>query len=358
MKTIPLYLLALGLIVNADVHAADVEVQAATQATAQAAVDANRAAVAANAAARQAGEQARAAARVSVEAERHEGDATRAAERAERERERAARDQARAEAGKEREKKRLHREQFHKDEVPFALVRREDGNNYSFIRSVNSDANREIDRAKQSMKGEFIWFRHDGKSYVSNDPTVLARFKTALEPVNKIGADMRELGNRMREHGKVMSELGRQMHGFQMDEKSRSAINNLGREMGTLGRQQAYVSLDIARLNLQRGDAKDPGQKAKIQREIDDARGKLDGLQQQMRKLEADMKQMTRAIEDAHKPMEAIEKKMEEASKPMEALGKQMEALGEQQDAAWHAAEPAFKALFADAVASGKATAQ
>ncbi|HEY5799959.1 MAG TPA: hypothetical protein VIT92_07050 [Burkholderiaceae bacterium] len=342
MKTLTTLILALGLIVAADADAyaetrADTELQQ---------VDA-----AARDASREADIAARSAARAVADAARTAREAERAARDQTREVERAARDKSRE---AERAARDAHRAQFHNG-PRYALMRSDGEKNVGFF-NFGHRTSSSFDRFRTTVKGTYFYFQHDGKDYYTQDPAILARATDAFKEVDRVGAEMKEVGKKMSFHGKIMSDLGRKMKLSQPDEKTRNLMHSIGREMGTVGREQAYASIEVARLNMRRQDAKDEAQRAQIVKELDVQRAKLAELNQKMDKLQDTMSNATRQMEAAHKPMEDLGKQMEQAGKPMEEFGRQMGALGEKHDAAMHAAEPALKALAAEAVASGKAT--
>ena len=70
----------------------------------------------------------------------------------------------------------------------------------------------EIEKARKMAHGHFLWFRHDGKSYIVDDPAIVAQIEAMNKPMDDLGAQMRGLGEQMREVGKQQTEAGKQMH--------------------------------------------------------------------------------------------------------------------------------------------------
>ncbi|MEG0882738.1 MAG: hypothetical protein RSH52_15940 [Janthinobacterium sp.] len=94
----------------------------------------------------------------------------------------------------------------------------------------------QIKQLQRSLKGQFLWFRDQGKGYVTQDAALLARVRDAWKPSQQLGLQMSGLGKQMSEHGKAMGELGSKMgaHG--------AAQANVGArdvaQLQALGRQQ------------------------------------------------------------------------------------------------------------------------
>jgi beta-lactamase regulating signal transducer with metallopeptidase domain len=89
----------------------------------------------------------------------------------------------------------------------FAIV---DGNRNSVIADDEHgvfegswDDHGELDRVRTKVHGSFLWFEHDGKSYVISDPALVARVKALYAPQG-------ELAQREAELGRQQAELGRQ----------------------------------------------------------------------------------------------------------------------------------------------------
>lgn len=137
-----------------------------------------------------------------------------------------------------------------------------------------------VQRLKKTAKGDFLYFRHDGKAYVIEDAAVLARVDAAWLPMKKLGAQMDVYGKQMDQYGKVMDGYGRQMDalakqgaeneavasqmkalGKQMSEagKPMSALGKqmdaLGKEQGRVGREADQQVRDIIRDALGKGKA-------------------------------------------------------------------------------------------------------
>ena len=236
-------------------------------------------------------------------------------------------------------------------EDSFAIVRSSDQG----ARTVNRGGSDwdQVEQAKRSIAGDFIWFRRGGETYVIQDPPVVARANAAWEPVERLGKQMSLHGDEMAKHGKVMEKLGKDMAAA----SQKMALTQVDHakfqsRIADLASKQAAIALQIARKST--GSAMvDGADRAASDREI--AR-----LEAQSEQIEARIESESRAFEKAAEriadtQMEQIGKQMELAGRPMDELGKKMDALGERMEAESTAAEAAVRAVIEDAVARGLA---
>jgi len=201
-----------------------------------------------------------------------------------------------------------------------------------------------IKRLKRSIKGEFLWFRDGGKSWIVQDPDTLAKAHAAWAPVNELGKQMEGYGKEMDKHGKVMESLGKQMEqaatGMRPDE---ARVHEIERKMNELGRQMSSLGQQIGRAG---SDAE------------------RDRLNDQMNKLGRQMNELGGQMRAAHESegqrraqanMDEVGKRMNEAGKPMDELGKKMDVLGKQMDRESKTADKAMRGIIRDAMARGLA---
>ncbi|MDL2358210.1 MAG: M56 family metallopeptidase [Pseudomonadota bacterium] len=215
---------------------------------------------------------------------------------------------------------------------------------------------KEIEAARRAIGGEFLWFRHDGKSYVVRDAGVVANVVDAWAPVQRLGDQMDGYGRQMDQHGKAMEALGRQME--QVAEKAAEAgrgdmrkgerkIERLARDQQRLGRQMEKLGRQMEGASAAQRDA--------LHRQMDDLTTQMAALGQQMGQQGEAMRGAGEQMREARQPIETISGQMKEAGKPMDALGKQMAVLGKQIDGEAHAAEKRTRELIKDALARGLA---
>jgi hypothetical protein len=201
-----------------------------------------------------------------------------------------------------------------------------------------------IKQMRRSIDGEFLWFRADGKSWVVQDPKVLAQVHAAYEPMERLGRQMEGYNKEMGRHAEAMDALGKDMSRSAADIRPdqarmhdlQSRMNDLGRQMGELGRQIAQARDDGERQRLQTG---------------------MNRLSAQMNTLGTQMNDAADAAAQraARQKTDEIGRRMDDAGKPMEALGKQMDALGQQMRRESERADTAVRALIRDAMARGLA---
>ncbi len=244
--------------------------------------------------------------------------------------------QARA-AARDAERSAGHR----RHDESFALV---SGTEHNLSASGDVSDWADIRQLRRSIDGEFLWFRADGKSWVVQDPKVLAQVHAAYEPMERLGRQMEGYGKEMDRHGKAMDALGKDMSRSAADIRPdqarlhdlQSRMNDLGRQMGDLGRQIAQ--------------AQDDGERQRLQT-------RMNRLSAQMNTLGTQMGEAADAAAQraARQKTDEIGRRMDEAGKPMDALGKQMDALGKQMEREGERANAAVRALIRDAMARGLA---
>jgi beta-lactamase regulating signal transducer with metallopeptidase domain len=234
----------------------------------------------------------------------------------------------------------IHNMNGHSREDAYALVRDTDhGTNMS----GDSADWKEIEAAKRSLKGEFLWFRDGGKSWVVQDPDILARANAAWAPMDKLGEQMDVYGRQMDVHGKKMEALGKNMEEasarFRPDDKStrefERSMKDMGRQMETLGAQ------------FETADGKE---RERLQRQMGELGAKMSALGQRF-----GQEQESGARKQAQATMEEVGRRMHEASKPMDELGKQMGVLGKQMEKESKVADKTVRQLIREAQQKGLA---
>ena len=232
----------------------------------------------------------------------------------------------------------------------FALVRP----NGHGVSMHGSDGDwRDIEALKKTLKGDFIWFRDEGKEFIVQDPGVLAKVIDAYAPVDKLGAQMNVYGEEMNKHGEVMNALGKEMekaagnmqevHDRETDRKMRE----FGREQGRLGRQMDQLGRQL--------DRADDKKRAQIERDMDKLGEQMNELGRQMGEQGALMAAQGEKMRERQGPMEEIGRKMKDAGKPMDELGKKMGVLGKQMEEESRKAEATARGVIKDAKARGLA---
>jgi beta-lactamase regulating signal transducer with metallopeptidase domain len=201
-----------------------------------------------------------------------------------------------------------------------------------------------IKQLRRSIKGEFLWFRDGGKSWIVQDPDTLAKAREAWAPVNRLGEQMNVYGKEMDQHSKVMEALGKEMEqaaaGMQPDQRR---LREVQRDMDAVGRKMGRVGEKL-------GTASD-SERGRLEAEMRGLEKQMNALGEQIRAAtETDIQRR-----DAHASMKDVSRRMNEAGKPMDALGKKMDVLGKQMDQESKAADKTMRGLIRDAMARGLA---
>jgi beta-lactamase regulating signal transducer with metallopeptidase domain len=201
-----------------------------------------------------------------------------------------------------------------------------------------------IKQLRRSIKGEFLWFRDGGKSWIVQDPATLAKAREAWTPVNQLGEQMNAYGKEMDKHGKVMDTLGKEMEqaAAQM-QPDQQRLRDVQRKMDEVGRKMSRVGEKL-------GTASD-SERGRLEAEMANLGKQMNVLGEQIRAATEGDNQRR----DAHASMRDVSRRMKEASEPMDALGKKMDVLGKQMDQESKAADKTMRGLIRDAMAKGLA---
>ncbi|MFC5577839.1 M56 family metallopeptidase [Lysobacter niabensis] len=233
----------------------------------------------------------------------------------------------------------------------YALIR---GGRDGYTMSGSSDDMDDIEAARRSLGGDFLWFRKGSQAFVVVDPATVDRAANAWVETDKLGARMEALGNEMEVHGQKMEILGKQMEQLSEVHTDNPAMEKAAARMEDLGRQQEALASKQAKLAATMVES-DSARRDQLSREMDALSRQQDALSQQMDAQSDVMDAESKRMEKQMEPMEALGRQMEEAGKPMEALGHKMDALGEQMDQLSEKAERETLKLIDDAVARGLA---
>jgi beta-lactamase regulating signal transducer with metallopeptidase domain len=201
-----------------------------------------------------------------------------------------------------------------------------------------------IKQLRRSIKGEFLWFRDGGKSWIVQDPATLAKAREAWAPVNRLGEQMNAYGKEMDKHGKVMDTLGKEMEqAAARMQPDQQRLRDVQRKMDEVGRKMSRVGEKL-------GTASD-SERGRLEAEMASLGKQMNALGEQIRAAtESDMQRR-----DAHADMRDVSQRMKEASEPMDELGKKMDVLGKQMDRESKVADKAMRGIIRDAMAKGLA---
>lgn len=97
---------------------------------------------------------------------------------------------------------------FSNDGESYAIVEGT-GNEVTFSGDWIEGRKAEIDAARKVAKGPFLWFTHDGKSYVVTDPAIVERIQAMCKPMEELGRQQEVLGKQQEALGKQQEALAR-----------------------------------------------------------------------------------------------------------------------------------------------------
>ncbi|HEY1809431.1 MAG TPA: M56 family metallopeptidase [Acidobacteriaceae bacterium] len=137
-----------------------------------------------------------------------------------------------------------------------------DGTSRNFSMGSGKDKE-QLALAQRMAKGPFLWFSHEGKSYIVDDASTVARIQSLYAPMRDLGRQQEALGVQQRVMGRMEAELARQQRtnaNVRIPDLSRemadaeAALNNLKSEQGQvmseekLGEMQSKLAEVEARL--------------------------------------------------------------------------------------------------------------
>lgn len=147
----------------------------------------------------------------------------------------------------------------------YALVNGSDSD-ITFSGDWNSNVKAEIEKARRIAHGKFLWFTHNGKSYVVDDPSVVTRLEAMYKPMEELGRQQEELGKQQEALGKEQERLG------DLQEQVNTPTPDLSKEL-------ADVQAALAKLQAAQGKTLTSEQVADIQEKIGELQGRLGELQ-------------------------------------------------------------------------------
>jgi bla regulator protein blaR1 len=220
----------------------------------------------------------------------------------------------------------------------------------------------QLEALRNKIKGDFIWFERDGKSYVITDPETVKRATEAFAAQAELGRQQGELGRQQGSLGEMQGILGKQDGALGTEigqlytdlENLTVPVIDLTGEMESLasGTQElsqivSQKDLDELRLNM-----------AQMQKQIAEARQQIDEAQLRASRsvdhaaIEKSMKEAREAIEEQIKRFSAEQAKL---GKQQGTLGREQAELAREQAAAAAKAQVELKAIINDSLSRGVA---
>jgi hypothetical protein len=184
----------------------------------------------------------------------------------------------------------------------------------------------QLDLAQRMAKGPFLWFSHDGKSYIVDDPGIVAQIQSLYSPMKALNQQQEELGVQQRVMGRLDAEMARSMR-----ENATVRLPDLSKEMA-----DAQAALDS--LKTQQGQTLSEEKLAEMQAKLAEVEARLGALEARAAS-QNDSAEKMRALGDQQRQ-----------------LGEQERQIGDQQRKLAQHAEEQVKNLIQQCLSNGKAT--
>ncbi|MGA7522023.1 MAG: M56 family metallopeptidase [Acidobacteriaceae bacterium] len=104
----------------------------------------------------------------------------------------------------------------------------------------------QIDRARKMTHGSFLWFSHDGKSYIVDDPAIVQKLQHLDQPIEELGQQQEALGKQQEALGRQQEELARQQ-----EEEAKVRMPDLSKEMAQLNAAMAEMKAEQGKMMTQ-----------------------------------------------------------------------------------------------------------
>ena len=155
------------------------------------------------------------------------------------------------------------------NEQRFVIV---SGKTDSFTMSGSAEDARHVEKLRNQISGDFIWFQRDEKSYVIRDQATIDRALKLWEPQHALGKKQEELGKQQEALGKQQQELGDKMQQVRVNvpdlttelEKLKAELKQLS--AGATSDQVGHIQSEIGDLQSKIGD---------VQSQAGDQQGRL-----------------------------------------------------------------------------------
>jgi beta-lactamase regulating signal transducer with metallopeptidase domain len=225
-----------------------------------------------------------------------------------------------------------------------------------FMISGSTDDIGAVEKARKKLSGDFLWFRRDGKTYIVQDPAVIAEVKSAWKDSNKISAEMEQLSAKMEVHSNVMNGISEKMQTVSEGSQSQSSVmEKLSKDMQRIGSQQEAIGRQIELLGDEMAEAKTDAQREVLDKKMQLQSAKMVPLAEKMQSLDKLMASQSSQLGQSLQPLDALSKEMDMAAKPMEPLSKQMDVLGKKLEVLTKVADEKVVGIIDGTVNNGQA---
>ena len=155
------------------------------------------------------------------------------------------------------------------DEQRFVIV---SGKSVGFTMSGSREDARHVERLKQRIPGDFIWFERDERTYIIRDQATVDRTRALWAPQEELGKKQAALGKQQEALGRQQEEIGKHMQAVRVKVPDMTAeLDKLKAELQQLGpnatvEQIGRIQSEVGRLQSKIG---------RIQSDAGDEQGKV-----------------------------------------------------------------------------------
>jgi bla regulator protein BlaR1 len=183
--------------------------------------------------------------------------------------------------------------------------------------SGSSEDAHHVEKLKQRIPGDFIWFQRDEKSYIIRDQATVERARQLWAPQEELGRKQEELGKQQEALGKQQQELGSRMQAVRVKVPDITAeLDKLKAELQQLGpdasaQQIGRIQSEIGRLQSRMGEVEsragdEQGKLGEEMGALGEQQGKLGEQQGELGRQQGELaekatKEMKQLLDDAIK---------------------------------------------------------
>jgi hypothetical protein len=253
---------------------------------------------------------------------------------------------------------------FSNDGESYAIVEGP-GSNITFSGSWGDNRKAELDAARKVAKGPFLWFTHNGKSYVVDDPAIVARIRAMYKPMEGLGQRQEQLGKQQEALGKQQEELAREQ-----EQAGAVKLPDLSREMADVDaavarakeEQDKWNTKELAdveaKLKAEQDQTLTPEKVSELQAKL--AAAQAEWSSERMAEMQAKLGELQARLGElqgaAGERQGEFGEKMGKLGAEQGALGAQQGKLGAEQGRLAREADRQVRSIIEECLRNGKAT--
>jgi beta-lactamase regulating signal transducer with metallopeptidase domain len=195
----------------------------------------------------------------------------------------------------------------------------------SFSGTWDDLTSQQIETARKLANGEFLWFTHEGKAYIVDDPVAIAQIESQCKSMEELGKQQKELELQQKELGKQQKELARKMGDATFH------TPDMSKEIADLEKQ-------MAKLKAMQGKAMTAEEWAEMESKLGNLQGKLGSIEGGIASSQG-----------------ALGSEMGKLGSLQGELGGKQGLLGAEQGKTWQQFDSTVRAIIGEALKEGKA---